>query len=127
MSNEHLLEIIKELYTDVFANNQCQVVDQHYHPDTVAYFNGKELTTNDLKASLAKFLSEHENIKTEIADSFASDNKTFARLIRTVTNKESGKERSFTVMVVKHFEANKVKKIWFMTDDPMTNTTWTNR
>lgn len=121
-----LEKIVRALYQDIFDTGNCPAVDSHYQEDAICYFNGIELSIASLKSSMNIFVSAHQDIKTEIKELIINDNKTFARLERYATDKETGIRRKINIMVVKHFEGLKVAKLWFMVDDDVYRQIWLN-
>jgi hypothetical protein len=122
-----LESIVKSLYQDIFDTGNCPAVDPHYHKDVVCYFNGLELTLNNLKASMAKFVSLHEDIKTEIKDLLIDGERTFARLERSATCRATKIRKTIDLMVLKEFKDEKIIKLWFMVDDELYKNIWSER
>lgn len=119
--------IVRSLYQDIFDTGNCPAVGSHYYDDVICYFNGLQLSLNNLKSSMAKFVSLHEDIKTEIKDLLIDDNRTFARLERSATNKETKERRTINIMVLKHFRGEKIEKLWFMVDDNQYLNIWSEK
>jgi len=118
---------VKALYQDVFDSGNCPAVDPHYHKDVICYFNGLELSLSNLKAAMAKFVSLHDDIKTEIKDLLIDGNRTFARLERSVTCKKTNQRRTINIMVLKEFQDDKVIRLWFMVDDEIYRRIWSEK
>ncbi|MDR6500647.1 ester cyclase [Burkholderia sp. MS455] len=119
-----MIAVVRSLYTDVFDTGNCPAVNNHYHDDAVCHFNGKDLSVESLKSSMRDFVAAHSDIRTTIESVFASGDRTFARLVRDVTEKESGRSRRINIMVEKRFVGDKVKELWFMVDDDQYRNTW---
>lgn len=119
-----MIEIARSLYTDVFASGNCPFIDNYYHADAICHFNGRQLSVESLKSSMCDFVERHSEIHTTIDTLIASGDRTYARITRDVTEKESGKRRKFQIMVEKHFVGEKVKELWFMVDDDVTTNMW---
>ncbi|QBQ38410.1 hypothetical protein E1742_21200 [Pseudoduganella plicata] len=122
--NDQMIAIVRSLYTDVFDTGNCPAVNSHYHDDAICHFNGKDLSIESLKSSMRDFVEAHTDIETKIESVFASGDRTFARLTRSVTEKASGVRRQIQLMVEKRFVGNKVQELWFMVDDEQYRTTW---
>ncbi len=119
-----MIEIARSLYTDIFASGNCPAVDSHYHTDAICHFNGRDLTIASLKASMCDFVAQHSDIKTNVESLIASGDRTFARLTREVTEKETGRRRQIHIMVEKRFVGDKIKELWFMVDDDKCAAMW---
>lgn len=119
-----MIAVVRSLYTDVFDTGNCPAVNSHYHEDAVCHFNGKDLSVESLKLSMRDFVAAHSDIRTTIESVFASGDRTFARLVRDVTEKDSGRSRRINIMVEKRFVGDKVKELWFMVDDDQYRNTW---
>ena len=121
---EEMEAILRSLYQDIFDTGNCPAVDSHYRDDAICHFNNLELTLQDLKASMAKFVSLHSDIKTEIEDLLIDGNKTFARLKRTAICNQTKQKKIINIMVVKKFVEKKVAELWFMVDDHTYQEIW---
>lgn len=122
-----LEENVRSLYQDIFDSGNCPAVDPHYHPDVVCYFNGLELTLDNLKAAMAKFASLHKDVKTEVKHLLVDGEQTFARLERTATDKITNQRITAQIMVLKEFQNDKVAKLWFMVDNEVIRTIWSEQ
>jgi ketosteroid isomerase-like protein len=127
MGREHLENTVRALYQDIFDSGNCPAVDAHYEPDMVCYFNDLELTLDNLKASMAKFIELHRDVKTDIKHLLIDGNHTFAHLERRATDKQTGQEKVAKIMVVKEFNGNKIAKVWFMSDDVAVRSIWSEK
>ncbi|MBA2649373.1 MAG: ester cyclase [Legionella sp.] len=121
---EKLREIVRSLYTDVFSTGNCPAVDSHYHEDAICHFNGKKLPISSLKSSMCDFVEQHSEIKTTIESLIVDGNRTYARLTRDVTEKESKERRRINIMVEKYFVGEKIQELWFMVDDAKYTAMW---
>lgn len=121
---DEMINIVKSLYTDVFDNGNCPAVNSYYHEDAACHFKGEQLTVAAMKDAMADFVAQHSNVSTSIESVVAQGDRTFARLRRDVTLKETGASRSIEIMVEKRFEDMKVRELWFMVDDEMYIKTW---
>lgn len=123
-SEQEMLSVVNALYTDVFDSGNCPVVDSYYHDNAKCHFKGTTLTIEQMKESMREFVDMHSDIKTTIESVVAKGDRTFARLRRDVTKKDSGESRSIEIMVEKKFDGPKVKELWFMVDDDLYSETW---
>lgn len=121
---EEMIGIVKSLYTDIFDSGNCPAVNSHYHEDAACHFKGEKLTVAAMKDAMADFVSQHSKVSTSIESLVAQGDRTFARLRRDVTLKETGMSRSIEIMVEKRFEGTKVRELWFMVDDELYAKTW---
>src|SRR5438128_1272208 len=119
-----MIEMARSLYTDIFASGNCPVIDTYYHKDAICHFNGRELTVESMKSSMCDFVAQHSEIHTTIETLIASGDRTYARLTRDVTEKETGKQRKIHIMVEKRFVDEKIMELWFMVDDKMCTNMW---
>lgn len=122
--NDQMIAVVRSLYTDVFDTGNCPAVNSHYHDDAICHFDGKDLSIESLKSSMCDFVAAHSEIRTTIESVFASGDRTFARLTRSVVAKDTGVPRRIQIMVEKRFVGDKVKELWFMVDDEQYRTTW---
>ncbi len=127
MEKSHLENTVRALYQDIFDSGNCAAVDAHYQPDVVCYFNNLELTLDNLKAAMAKFVETHSNIKTEIKHLLVDGNQTAAHLERHATDNTTGQEKLIKIMVIKEFQDGKVAKVWFMSDDAAVESLWSEK
>lgn len=127
MEREHLERTVRALYQDIFDTGNCPAVDAHYQPDMVCYFNNLELTLDNLKAAMAKFIELHRDVKTDIKHLLIDGHHTFAHLERRATDKQTGETKIAKIMVVKEFKANKIAKVWFMSDDVSVQSIWSEK
>jgi hypothetical protein len=127
MMRTKLEEKIHTLYQDVFDSGNCEAVDPHYHPDVVCYFDGMQLTLDNLKAAMAKFVSLHKDIHTEVKHLLVDGNRTFARLERSATCITTNEKRTAQIMVLKEFRNEKVSKLWFMVDNEIFRNIWSEK
>lgn len=118
---------VRALYQDIFDSGNCQAVDPHYHKDVVCHFNGLELTLENLKAAMAKFVALHKDIKTEIKHLLVDGQRTFAHLERTATCKDTGRTNTAEIMVLKEFRDDKVARLWFMVDNELVREIWSEK
>lgn len=117
-------KILVDLYTTIFTNGKSEEVIKYYHPDVKAYFNSRELTLTDLVAGVAAVPKLYLSVETKIEDMIITENKTAARLNRTVVRKIDNKKITMNLIVIKHFQEGKIIHVWSVCDCNDVNAIW---
>jgi ketosteroid isomerase-like protein len=112
MEKVAIKKMLEDLYTTVFTEGNWEALDKYYIPDVEAYFNGRLLSLDDLKAGVRAAPDLYENVETDIQDMIIAEDKTATRFSRTMVRKEDGEILEMEQVVIKHLKNGKITNLW---------------